>query len=419
MSDDQENGNDSGVDPGAAQDDSARGEEDFFFVPSEEGHDGEAALLETDDRQAAEIREIFGTAFPQYLQPVEEILEQVLAGKADEESFQALVGMLSSLEAASRRMGFDKIHALLARLNQRVSVLDRTANAIVPREQREAILGDLLEIRDQAEQMAGENRMSEAERQKTIFSVFKGKQGIGELVLRRLSAAGIITVDQLGMGRPDEIAAVSGLDIEIVNNVLSVLREEGHLKKPSRAPAAPDRLRASKIPRASPRAGAGTDGRALAAPAGAQGRASIPAQLETLHEQVLEQLRLEVETEAAVEELRAQIRKLRAGVLEERRAVSSLENSMTEKRRSLVSLQDQLSDRAAVAEELRARRDSLARECASAEEALRQKQLRLELLRKERRSLAAQTMDLNREVSGLVDTLGQLRRSVARGRTAE
>jgi predicted flap endonuclease-1-like 5' DNA nuclease len=419
MSDEREHGNDRGVDPEAPEGDGDPEQDDFFLIASEEGLQGDAALLETDDRQAAEIREIFGTAFPQYLQPVEEILEQILAGKADEESFQALVGMLSSLESASLRMGFDNIHKALKQLNERVSALDQGTTAPVPRDKREAVLGDLLEIKDLAEQMAGDSRVSGAEKQKTIFSALKGKKGIGDLVLRRLSAAGIITVDQLGMGRPAEIAAVSGLDIEIVNNVLTVLKEDGLLKKLSTAPGVPDRPRASGAPRTLVRAAADTAGRAFAAPAGEQGRASIPIQLESRHEQVLEQLRLEVETEAAVEELRAQIRELRSGVLEQRRAISALENGMTEKKRSLASLQARLSDRASVAEELRARRDSLERECASSEEKLGQKEVRLELLKKERRSLAMQTDDLNREVSGLVDTLGQLRRSVAKGRAAE
>jgi hypothetical protein len=417
MVDDREKDDERKGDPGAdeSESDQSPEENDFFFVPGDEEQDGDAALLETDDRQTAEIREIFGTAFPQYLQPVEEILEQVLAGKADEESFQALVGMLSSLQAASQRMGFDEIHASLKRLDELVSGLDPSPRAPVAREQREAILGDLLELKDQADQMAGENRTTDAERQKTIFSVLREKQEIGDLVLRRLSAAGIITVEQLGMGRPDEIAAVSGLDIEIVNNVLEVLREEGHLKTPSRAPGARDRSRSSQAPGGSHRAGAR---RASTAPSGERDKASVPDRLAALHEQVLEQLELEVETEAAVEELRAQIRKLRAEVLEQRRAIPS-QDSLMEKKRSLESLRQKLADRSTATEELRARRDAAARGCASAEERLRQKQVRLELLERERQNLVAHTDDLNREVSGLVDRLGLLRRSVAKRRTAE
>ncbi len=390
--------------------------DDFFFAPADDEQQtgGDDALLETDDRQAQEIREIFGTAFPQYLQPVEEILEQVLAGKADEESFQALLGMLASLQAASQRMGFDQIYDLLKRLNDHVDELDRTAEGAVSREQREAVISDLLEIKDKADEMAGDSRIAGTEKQKTIFSVLKGREGIGDLVLRRLSAAGIITVDQLGMGRPDEIAAVSGLDIDIVNNVLGVLREEGHLKRPSRPPRASGAPRTSKAPRAAK--GAGEAAHVSAAPAEAEGRAEMPIDLKNLHEQVLEQLKLEVESEASVEEVRAQIRKLRAAVLERRRALSSLENSAIEKKRSLSVLQDRLADRSTAAEELRARRDSLAREAAAAKEKVRQKEVRLELLLKEKRSLSAQTSDLNREVSGLVDSVGQLRRSVARKR---
>jgi hypothetical protein len=270
-----------------------------------------------------------------------------------------------------------------------------------------------LEIKDKADEMAGDNRIADAEKQKTIFSVLKDREGIGDLVLRRLSAAGIITVDQLGMGKPDEIAAVSGLDIDVVNNVLQLLREEGHLKRPSRAPRASGAPRTGKAPSAPAAARVSA---VSAAPAAAEGQAEIPVELKTLHEQVLEQLRLEVESEAAVEEVRAQIRKLRAAVLEQRRTASSLENSAIERERSLRTLQDRLADRSTAAEELRARRDSLAREAAAVEERIRQREVRLGLLLEERRSLSAQTNALNREVSGLVDSVGQLRRTVARKR---
>ena len=85
--------------------------------------DDTGGLLEVDDRQLEEIREIFGTAFPQYLQPVEEIVEQILSGKGDPESFQALDGMLTSLETASTRMGFDDILKLLTDLRTHVAEL--------------------------------------------------------------------------------------------------------------------------------------------------------------------------------------------------------------------------------------------------------------------------------------------------------
>ena len=211
MSNDSKNGNDQGT-------------KDVLVFPGADGlpiesltddGDGLVGGLETDDRQAAEIREIFGIAFPQYLQPVEEIVEQLLSGQGDEELSSALGGMLTSLMEASSRMGFENVHDLLERLSDRVLQIDSAPDDERARAIREDIISTMFDLNELAEAMGGSSEPGE--RQQTIISALKNKPGIGQLVLRRLSAAGLVTVDQLKMGEPEEIGVVTGIDLEFVH----------------------------------------------------------------------------------------------------------------------------------------------------------------------------------------------------------
>jgi hypothetical protein len=358
------------------------GEED----PRLDDNDG---FLEVDDRQSEEIREIFGTSFPQYLQPVEEIIEQVLSGKGDTESLEALDGMLASLEAASLQMGFEDVHKLLDHLHKRVSELDCASSDPVPADVREAILGDILELRDLAEKMGGGGPTESHKRQNTIFTALKGKKGIGDLVLRRLSAAGLVTVEQLRMAKPDEIGAVTGLGPDIVQNLLEVLSEEEASAAPPQEPQAVEKA------------------------------AGMPAEVESLHQQVLGKLRAEVEAESFLEELKTEVRRLRSRVLERRAQLNSLEESLGATKRSLRLLSGRMAERSASIDEIRAKRDALARRCASSEEKMHREEIRIEALSREKRSLREQLAGLGGAVGGLLGSLGKMRRLVARGRLPE
>jgi hypothetical protein len=346
-------------------------------------------FLEVDDRQSEEIREIFGTSFPQYLQPVEEIIEQVLSGKGDTESLNALDGMLASLQAASLQMGFEDIHNLLNHLHKQVSKLDCASGDPVPADAREAILGDVLELRDLADKMGGGGPAGSGQHQNTIFTALKGKEGIGDLVLRRLSAAGLVTVDQLRMAKPDEIGAVTGLGPDIVQNLLEVLSEEDSSAAPPREPQAVEKA------------------------------AGVPAEVGSLHEQLLGKLRVEIEAEASLEELKTEVRKLRSRVLERRAQLNSLEESLEETKRSLRLLSGRMAERSVFIGEIRAKRDALARRCASSEEKMHREEIRIQALSRERRGLREQLAGLGRAIGGLIGSLGKMRRLVARGRIPE
>jgi len=76
-----------------------------------DGHDADAAGLEIGEDQAQEIKGIFLTTLPQYLEPVEQMIDQLFAARDAEtgDGWQALSATLSSLSAAASRIGFDDI----------------------------------------------------------------------------------------------------------------------------------------------------------------------------------------------------------------------------------------------------------------------------------------------------------------------
>jgi hypothetical protein len=353
--------------------------------------DDTGGFLETDERQSAEIREIFGTTFPQYLKPIEEVVEQILAGKGDAESTKALLAMIASLMEASSRMGFDNVYQLLASLNDHILGLEIDKQEVVDSSRREQILGLILELSDLAEQMGGQGPSSAAEEQTSIFEVLKDVEGIGDLALRRLAAAGVTTVEQIKMARPDEIAAVSGLDIEVVNKIISILSGDQPADKKN------ETVSAEK-------------------PEAADYESE---EIESLHNKVIENLKAEVEVESAIEELKAEIRILRSRVSKRRAELISKDESHQCKKKFLKELLARVNSHSMFLEENRRKRDSLARKCASSEQVVQQHEIRLEAYRKEQRSLEKKAAKLERAVDELVGLLGPIKLSVAKGRSGK
>ena len=393
----------------AKSDQAVSAEEPFDFqlgISESEGaadalDNGEESGLEIDDRQSADIRQIFGTAFPQYLQPVEELVDQILSGKGDAESLGALTGTLSSLMTASSRMGFDNVHDLLRQLHATASGLDSDALSSPSTEIREAIVGNLMDLKEVAQEMAGQALLEQGGRSKTIFSALQGKEGVDKDVLRRLTSAGLVSVDQLLMAKPEEIAVVSGIDIGSVHHILELLSRDDQLGE-----------RSQQRP-----AGAGPPRTAVVSlfPAGKTAPA-VPSEVDSLHDNVLRKLRVEVEVEASVEEIKKRIRELRSLISEHRVRLRSLEQSNRPKSKEVRKLEQNLADQVETLVKRRSERDALAQRCSFSQEAVRQREARLVMLHEQRHNLGGKTARLGHEVGGLVEMLGHVRRSIAKRR---
>jgi hypothetical protein len=207
--------------------------EDVLDLEESEAHgDDDSSGLEPDEQQLEEMRRIFGTTLPQYLQPVEEMVAQILSSTGTKETEDALVATLLSLGEAAGRMGFSEVKASLDRLRLR---FESKENKKTP-EFREAVLGDLIDLKDIGLEMSGASSAPPEPQGESLLAALRGMKGLDEAALGRLTKAGLVTVEQVRKGRPDEIAVVSGLDLALVHRIRAHL--EPAAARESEAPSA-------------------------------------------------------------------------------------------------------------------------------------------------------------------------------------
>lgn len=386
----------------------------------QEADDGEHGL-ELDDQQSAEIRRIFGTTLPQYLQPVEEMVAQVLDKPDDIETAVALSSTLQSLGAAATRMGFDEVRQRLEAIGELVEELQQPEGREAA-ELQAAIEANLALLKKVAGTMSDADLAAADSGSPTIFSVLKDSEAVDEAALRKLSAAGVVTVDQLRMARPDEIAAVSGLSAETVSEVLFLLSgdgaDEGAERSKQGSGENPDKTVADSSEGV---VADRTDDSADASPAvetsaQAQSVVELPVAAETMHDLARAKRRLEVETRAAVEELRYEVERLKAGLRDRRSALRAAAQRSARLRRELASFSARFAQRQRVLDQLRSQRSQLANDCALRERALGRDQSRASELREQEAQLRQQESSVARHVGELVDRLSRVRRLAAKGR---
>jgi hypothetical protein len=358
------------------------GDAELDLLPEEAGEVAEDAGdgLEIDDRQSEEIRSIFGTTLPQYLEPVEEMVQQILTDTPARDTIDALLGTLSSLGQAASRVGFEEVVVQLDRFRETITGLGEELEGPVSREEREAILGGLIDLKDLAQQICGPiGAVAEGERGATVFQALKEVEGLGDAVLQKLSAAGLTRVDQLREARPDEIAAVTGLEPEVVQQLLL------HVGAP--LPSSDDGAAIEELPLG-------------------------PGSLEKVLQNRLKQ---QVEAETAVEEVRAEVQRLRAAVSRQRAALRSSRRKRDELAEELSRTADRRDGREARLEKVLAERAELARRSVEMAEQLRRQEARLMELRQRRQRLARQDTEFGEDLEQLMTRVrGVLERGARR-----
>jgi hypothetical protein len=300
---------------------SGSAEDDFILEEhsGESGGDEAASGLELDEFQAKEIRQIFLNTLPEYLEPVSQMLEQVLRAKDEQpEIRRALQTTLSSISAAASRVGIHDVCAAVDEMRDRLLVLDDEAlplPADVQERLRDALRG--------LEALAGANsKKPDGAHKQTIVAALQRVGGVETAVLERLTAAGLVTVDQLRMADPQEIVAVSGLDRATVNALLKrVLGSSSEAPSPA---SAPPQVRASAV----------------------RVERQSAARVASLPEELAHKLRAQVDIEASVDELRAEILRARLNV------ASSKERSQAAARRRDRLRSELLQKRELLAKEL-------------------------------------------------------------------
>jgi hypothetical protein len=372
------------ADEAEAEDDAAS----FPLLPVEMREEGEESAdagdgLEIDDRQSEEMRRIFGTTLPQYLLPVEEMVQQLLSGQTSAETLPALLGTLTSLGSAASRMGFTEVVTALERMAEAVGALNDQPFESIPREVRETIVARLLDLRDLATEMGGEP--AEEGASLTLFKALADRTDLDPSVLPRLSAAGLITVDQVLQADSGEVAAVTGLDRGTVDRICGILAEN------------------------KPGEGDDEDGDKVL---------DLPLDEEALQKVLLRKLSQQVDAEAAVQEMRAEIRQLRTQVKRQRAELQGAEERGDRAAATLKEATEQVATRLAELGRVRASCEELAGRYAVTSDGLRHEEQRVVELQRARRDLARREARMDEEVEHLVDNVGRVLRRVARGTRA-
>jgi hypothetical protein len=363
---------------------------DDVLLLEEDGHDeNDESGLALDDAQAEEIRRVFLTTLPQYLEPVEQMVEQLFTSEhADEDTRKALDTTLSSIADAASRIGVDEIRGGVTRIREELAQLDDESHP--PRARiREEILAAVEEIKGIASG-TGEPaaKVREGPGSQTIFKALEGLEGIDRSVLQQMTAAGLVTVDQLTMARPDEIVAVTGLDESVVQKILASLLDA----------EAPPRQEAE----------AASVRQAAAVPAPEAGAPLRQGAKDGLEADLSAKLRGQVEAEAALNEVRVEVQRLRALVASRRGEVVSAERKRDDQRATLDRLRDRLADRLTALGEARAGRDELDSKLIDNEEALRHAEQRIAKLREQRQELLEDEARSAQEVADLVQRVERL-----------
>jgi len=369
--------------------------DDMLPVETDGEADGEADGLELNERQSHEIRQIFGTTLPQYLEPVEEMIEQILSETEGREStVQAFLGTVSSLSAAASRMGFDEVFRILERMSMRVGRLSEQAGA-VPQEVREALLFDLEEIKNLAEGLGGAQAAG-GPRAQTIFAALRGAPGIDEAVIQKLGAAGLMTVAQLQLARPDEVSAVSGLPPEVVARVMQVVGPGAGERAADEAQAAAPRRRGVRLSRE------------------VNGVVALPLDQQSLRTHLMQKLQAQVDAEAALDEMRAEVQRLRAEIAELRAEQQRTAQRRDELRSAVRSTNDRLAERITALARVRSRHDEMLQRVKAAQQAVSRAEDRVLELRQRRETVVRQQADVGREVAGLMERVQRMIRLAAR-----
>jgi hypothetical protein len=353
--------------------DSASEGSDFDGIVLEEssGPDEGSADLELDQFQASEIREIFLTTLPEYLEPVRQMIDQLFSAPgAQPEIREALETTLGSIHTAAVRVGIDDVAGAVERM--RLQILELGREGVTAGEARTRISLELSEIERIASSI--EAPATPGARSETIVAALGRLVEFDKSVLQKLTAAGLVTVDQIRMADPQEIVAVSGLSAAVVAEIVRALAKP----EPDIAPSEPET--------------AGTPAARLAG---------------TLEMSLREQ----VELELAIEQSRAELLQVRTNIAQHQRKIAAAHAQRESLRAASWAQREQIARRLARLAEIKADAARLVREQESANAQSRTARNRADALEQEHmvalgecELLAKELTVLTLEMSGLVES---------------
>ncbi len=396
--------------PGARGDDASVGPDDvldgMFGDGPQQADDEDGAQLELDQQQADEIRQIVMTTLPQYLLPIEQMLAQLFESY-DEELRTALLTTVESVTEAIRRIGVQDAAEPLRRLEAAVHALDAGSAGDV--DVQSSMWGMLEDVKRVAQGDAG----APAEPVMTIIEACRDLDGVDGRVIEKMTAAGLVTLDQLLTADLVDVVAVTGLDRALVGRLLHAVRhrfaggpppsggaaltpedhdvEPGSAVVPETTASTPPAVKEGPAARGAPMA------RPMARPMVAEaapGAAKVEADLDRV-------LQEQVQAEAEVDAHRARVLKARIQLAERRAELERSHEETVELRRRLAGIRETLAARLARVSELRAERTAAQRRLDAASRAADEAEQRVAQLKHERAASVPDYETLSTSLSAL------------------
>lgn len=354
------------------------------FISGVDAGQFDGGSLEIDDRQEKEIRHIVLTTLPQYLLPVEQMARQ-LFDHYDPALAGTLAATVESVATAVARVGVTDVAGPLGQLHRQLQVL--TASGASSPTVRGTILGLIEEATARASPSGGGGPVAPSEDAgPTLVEAFPRLSGIGEHALQKLTAAGLIMVDQILQARPDEIVSVSGLEPGRVNSLVRQLRERYGTVTPT-ATAPPSGTNRAAIPASIPEPpdASGPFGASVAEPAELEGH-----------------LQAQVEAEARTDKARADLLRAQVEVRAARQDLESVQAQKSETLGRLQSSRERLAAQLVTMSELRSEREAAAARLAKLQSAVSRAEERLAELSARRAEAAGRMAAVTADFAALV-----------------
>jgi hypothetical protein len=361
------------------------------------GSEDASGALALDEHQAKEIRQIFLNTLPEYLEPVSQMLAQILAATDGQPNVRrALDTTLSSIAAAASRVGITDVCAAVDEMRDRLLALDEEPWPPSPAAQ-EGLRRSLAAL----EELAGTSSRTVAggAAPETIVAALQHAEGIDPGVLERLTAAGLVTMDQLRGAHAHEVVAVSGLDAARVERLLAIARDRSPKSKGAEIPGSSGQAEPS-LPLT-----------------GAAAHTSEGASCRSFH--LEERIGEQVDAEASLDALRAQILRARLHLGSCRELLATAESRRARLQQELGRVRTELAFALSAVTDACRRRSRLTEALADRDRCADALGRRLATLRREREVCTSQRDEFASTLTSLAQKLAHLKDALETRREAD
>ncbi len=178
--------------------------------------------LELDESESQQLREVFSTIFPQYLEPLEELLTDLFEGQASSDLLEGIRAAVSPLLGAAESIG---VATLTTRLQEFRAVVDSIpADAPLSEAHRGHIEDAFANLKAAVQSLGSQDTPPKPEAPATeaksgFVARLSAVDGVSGAEVQRMLAAGISSAEHVKGATVDEIAAVTGLSADLAARI--------------------------------------------------------------------------------------------------------------------------------------------------------------------------------------------------------